>query len=157
MSNNRENIKKDLISLYTDFYLMSQSEASVNFFSKVILKKLRYKPEEIVNALDFSNAVTEKQKRKMKTEIMEIKTKEQVLAYFKENLLPISEPDIEEEKKSIMLKNVTLEEIGYLYKIIFGIPLADKCKKIDAIYKIKDFFDNEERTADLTKIFNHVR
>ena len=154
MKNNRDNIKKDLISLYTDIYLMSQSETAINFFSKDILKKLRYKPEEIVKVFEFSNAMNEKPKQKIKTEIMDIKTKEQVLVYFKEYLLPICQPDIAEEKKSSILKDVTLEEIRYLYKIIFDIPLADKCKKIDAIYKIKDFFDNEERTADLTKNFN---
>lgn len=89
-----------------------------------------------------------------KAEIADIKTKEQVLAYFKEHLLSISQPDITDEEKNNILKKVTLEEIRYLYKIIFGIPLADKYKKIDAVYKIKDFFDSEERTADLTKTFN---
>jgi hypothetical protein len=89
-----------------------------------------------------------------KAEIADIKTKEQVLAYFKEHLLSIFQPDITDEEKNNILKKVTLEEIRYLYKIIFGIPLADKYKKIDAVYKIKDFFDSEERTADLTKTFN---
>lgn len=89
-----------------------------------------------------------------KAEIADIKTKEQVLAYFKEHLLSIFQPDITDEEKNNILKKVTLEEIRCLYKIIFGIPLADKYKKIDAVYKIKDFFDSEERTADLTKTFN---
>lgn len=156
MNNNYDNIRKDLINLYTDLYLISQSEAALSFFSKDILKRLRYKPEEIVRAFEFSNSITEKSKQKIKSEIMEIQTKEQVLAYFQEYLLPVCQPDIVEEKKNSILKNITLEEIRYLYKIIFGISLADKSKKIDAIYKIKDFFDNEERTADLTKNFNHV-
>jgi len=153
MNSNYENIKKDLISMYTNLYLISQSEGAIGFFGKDLLKKLRYKPEEVVNALKFSNVMAEKPKQKIKTEIMEIQTKEQVLTYFHEYLLPICQPDIGEKEKSSILKNVTLEEIRYLYKIIFGISLADKCKKIDAIYKIKDFFDNEERTADLTKNF----
>ena len=50
-----------------------------------------------------------------------------------------------------MLKKVTLEEIKHLYQIVFGISLADKCKKIDAVYRIRDFFENEKRTVDLTK------
>ena len=153
MSNNLDNIKKDLIGLYTDIYLLSKNEVAINFFSKDLLKKLRYKPEEIVKALEFSNVLTERSKQKIKNEFMEIQTKEQVLAYFKEYLLPICQPDIGEENKNIILKSITLEEIRYLYKIIFDIPLPDNCRKIDAIYKIKDFFDNEERTADLTKYF----
>ncbi|MBD5097342.1 MAG: hypothetical protein HDT40_10230 [Lachnospiraceae bacterium] len=154
MNNNFDNIKKDLISLYTDIYLLSKSEVAINFFSKDVLKKLRYKPEEIVKAFEISNdAMTEKSKPKVKKEIMKIQTKEQVLAYFKEYLMPICQPDIREEDKNSILKNITLGEIKYLYKIIFDIPLPTKCKKIDAIYKIKDFFDSEERTADLTKYF----
>jgi len=153
MGNNREEIKRDLISLYTYIHSLSQSEGAIHFFGKDILKKVRYKPEEIVKALEFSNAMTEKPKQKIKTEINEIKTREQVLAYFKENLLPVCQPDIVEGERNAVLKNVTLEEIRYLYKIIFDIPPANTCKKIDAIYKIKDFFDNEERTADLIKNF----
>lgn len=153
MGNINENIKNDLISLYTALYRMSQSEAAINFFNTDILKKLKYKPEDIEEALKPSSTVTERTKQKIKAEIIEIQTKEQVWAYFKEYLLPICQPDIVEEEKNSILKKVTLEEIRYLYKIIFDIPLADKCKKIDAIYKIKDFFDNEERTADLIKNF----
>lgn len=153
MHNDHENIKKDLVSLYTDLFFMCQSETAVNFFSKDLLKKVRYKPEEIERVLGLGNVMTKRSKQKVRGEILEIQTKEQVLAYFQENLLPICQPDIEEERKNILLKNATLEEVKHLYKIIFDINLADKCKKIDAIYKIKDFFDNEERTADLTKNF----
>lgn len=39
MNNNYDNIRKDLINLYTDLYLISQSEAALSFFSKDILKK----------------------------------------------------------------------------------------------------------------------
>lgn len=151
MRNNFDNIKKDLISLYTDMYLLSRSEVAVNFFSKDLLKKLRYKPEEIEKALELSNVMAEKSKQKIKKEIMEIQTKEQVLAYFKEYLMPICQPDIGQEDKNIILKSITLDEIKHLYNIVFDMPLKDKCKKVDAIYKIKDFFDSEERTADLTK------
>lgn len=101
MNNNYDNIRKDLINLYMDLYLISQSEAALSFFSKDILKKLRYKPEEIVKAFEFSNSITEKSKQKIKSEIMEIQTKEQVLAYFQEYLLPVCQPDIVEEKKIV--------------------------------------------------------
>lgn len=153
MSNNSEDIKKNLIGLYTDFYYMCQSETANNFFSKDILKKLKYKPEEIAQALEPCNTVTEKSKQRVREEILEIQTKEQVLTYFNEYLLPICQPDIVDEEKKSILKKVSLEDIRHLYKVIFDIPLANKCKKIDAIYKIKNFFDDEERTADLTKNF----
>lgn len=153
MSGKNESIKNDLINLYKYLYYMSKSETANYFFSNEILKKLKYTPEEITEFLEVFNCSMEKQKSKIKPEIVEIQTKEQVLEYFKEYLLPICQPDILEEDKNNILKKVTLEDIRYLYKIIFGISLAEKCKKIDAIYKIKDFFDNEERTTDLTKNF----
>lgn len=154
MSNINENIKKDLIKLYEDLYCLSQCEAAANFFNKNTLKKLKYNPEEIKEALESTSIVSEKTNQKIKPEIIEIENKEQVFLYFKDNLLVICQPDITEEEKNNILRKTTLEEIKYLYQIVFDIPLADKCKKIDAIYKIKDFFDNEQRTADLTKNFS---
>lgn len=153
MTSSWENIKKDLIGLYTDMYLISRSEAANNFFSKEILKRIRYEPEEIMNALEISDNVTERPKYKIRTEIIEIQTREQVSAYFKEYLLPICQPDIAEEKRGSILKSITMEEIRHLYKIVFDIPLTGKFNKIDIIYKLKNYFDSEERTADLTKNF----
>ena len=80
-----------------------------------------------------------------------IKTVEQVRRYFEDNLLVVCQPDVSEEEKSSALKKITLAEIKHLYQIVFGIPLANKCKKIDVVYRLRDFFEDEKRTADLTK------
>lgn len=80
-----------------------------------------------------------------------IKTVEQARKYFEDNLLVVCRPDISEEEKSSILKKVTLEEIKHLYQIVFGISLTTKCKKIDVVYRIRDFFEDEKRTNDLTK------
>lgn len=83
--------------------------------------------------------------------VYEVKTVEQARKYFEDNLSVVCKPDISEEEKSSALKRVTLEEIKHLYQIVFGIPLTTKCKKIDAVYRIRDFFEDEKRTDDLTK------
>lgn len=80
-----------------------------------------------------------------------IKTVEQVRKYFEDNLLVVCQPDTSEEEKSSALKKITLAEMEHLYQIVFGIPLANRCKKIDVVYKLRDFFEDEKRTADLTK------
>ena len=102
--------------------------------------------------LSSSIDILDKKKTGNNSEIISnIQTVEQVRKYFEDNLLVVCQPNISEEEKSSVLKKVTLEEIKHLYQIVFGISLADKCKKIDAVYRIRDFFENEKRTVDLTK------
>ncbi len=151
MNKSRETIRKDMFHLYTALHDMSQCETAPIVFSKDLLKYLKYDAKEVEQALDISDGLPERAKPKMKTEIVELQTKEQVLHYFREHILPICQPDTMEEEKTVLLKKITLEEIGYIYQLVFGIPLTGKYKKIDVIYKIKDFFDNEERTQDLIK------
>lgn len=151
MSNSREDVKKDLLNLYNDLYCLSQCEAANKLFNKKILRSLKYKPEEVEEVLESVGVIHEKKKSVISLEIGNIQTIEQVKVYFEENLSLVCQPGVTDEEKSNILKKITLEELKYLYQIIFGIPLADKCKKINAVYKIKDFFENEKRTADLTK------
>jgi len=152
MGNIHENIKKDLLYLYNELYCLSQCESAGNFFDKKFLRSLKYKPEEVEEVLSSSVDILDKKKTGNNPEIISnIQTVEQVRKYFEDNLLVVCQPNISEEEKSSVLKKVTLEEIKHLYQIVFGISLADKCKKIDAVYRIRDFFENEKRTVDLTK------
>ncbi len=148
-----EHIKKDVIDLYTKLYMLSRNEEACGFFSKELLKKLKYTPQEVQAAIEQKSSPCPKARPKIKQEILEIKTKEQVRSYFQEHLADACKPEMGEEERNGSLKKVTLEEIKYLYQIVFGISLPEKCRKIDVIYKIKNYYDNEERTADLTKNF----
>lgn len=140
------------LNLYNELYCLSQCEAAGDFFCKKILRSLKYKPEEVEEVLSSGDDISEKKKTRNSSEIISnIQTVEQVRNYFEDNLLVVCQPDISEEEKSGVLKKITLEEIKHLYQIIFEIPLADKCKKMDAVYKIRDFFENEKRTVDLAK------
>lgn len=152
MSKLHENMKKDLLFVYNELYCLSQCKVAENFFDEKFLKRLKYKPEEVEEMLHFSDDMSEKKRNTNNSEIINnIQTVEQVRNYFEDNLLTVCQPNISEEDKSSALKKVTLEEIKHLYQIIFGIPLKDKCRKIDAVYKIRDYFENEKRTVDLTK------
>lgn len=152
MSKIYENIKKDLLYVYNELYCLSQCKVAENLFDEKFLKRLKYKPEEVEEMLHFSDDISEKKKNTNNSEIINnIQTVEQVRNYFEDNLLTVCQPNISEEEKNNTLKKVTLEEIKHLYQIIFEIPLKDKCRKIDAVYKIRDYFENEKRTVDLTK------
>ena len=51
MGNIHENIKKDLLYLYNELYCLSQCESAGNFFDKKFLRSLKYKPEEVEEAI----------------------------------------------------------------------------------------------------------
>lgn len=151
MNNSNEKIKNDLLDLYEILYHMGESNKTLSFFSPEILKKIKYKPEEVKKVLNITNTAIEKSKQSISSEISSIKTQNQALDYFSKNLSDVFRPNISETEKNDILKKVTLEELKYLYQIVFGIPMENKCKKMDIIYKMKDYHENEKRTVDLIK------
>ena len=80
-----------------------------------------------------------------------IKNKSQALEYFANELSNVFEPNISENEKNCILKKVALKELRYLYQIIFGVPIENGCKKMDILYKIKDYYESDKRTDDLIK------
>lgn len=151
MSNSSKKIKNDLLDLYEILYHMGESNKTLSFFSPEILKKIKYKPEEVKKVLNITHPVSEKSKQSISNEILSIETQNQALDYFVKNLSDVFKPNISESEKNDILKKVTLEELKYLYQIVFGIPMENKCKKMDIVYKMKDYYENEKRTADLIK------
>ncbi len=157
MSKNDDKIKKDLLELYDYLYPLSKVEGIGNLLSKNILNKLKYSPEEVKEALlskEVEKKTTQKKATKKKSEsvIENIKTEADVLKYYKENFNELFNSDISKEKENEILKKLTLVEINHLYKVVFGIEAPKKGKKIDVIKKVKDFFDDMDRTSALSKI-----
>lgn len=151
MNNSNEKIKNDLLDLYEILYHMGKNNKVSSFFSTEVLKKMKYKPEEVKKVLNITECVIEKSRQSISNEISSIETRNQALDYFAKNLSDVFKPNISQTEKNDILKKVTLEELKYLYQIIFGIPMENKCKKMDIVYKIKDYYENEKRTADLIK------
>lgn len=152
MSNYNETVKKDLMSLYEELYNIGQNKGASSIFNTGLLKKLKYEPEEVKKILGLSdNNNSEKKQSKISLEISSIRDKDQALEYFQKNLADVFQPDISEMEKNSILKKVTLEELKYLYEKIYDIPLGNNCKKMDVIFKIKDFWDSQKRTKDLIK------
>ncbi len=149
--NNSERIKRDIYELYEVFYNIGQNDQSSFFFNTEILKKLKYKPNEVKKVLNLDEHSVKKSKQDISLEILSISTREEAVKYFRDNLVQIFQPEISEIAKNTILKKITAEELKHLYYIIFGITLEGKCKKTDIIYKIKEFCEDEKRTADLTK------
>lgn len=148
---NSEKIKRDIFDLYQVFYTIGQNEQISSFFSTEILRKLKYKPDEVKKVLNLEEYAIKKGNHDISSEISHISTRSQAIEYFKRNLEQIFYPDITESEKNIILKKITTEELKHLYYVIYGIKWEGKCKKKDIIYKIKDFCEDEKRTADLTK------
>lgn len=151
MSEQREDIKKDLLAIYETLYFSSQYETATKLLSKDILKRLKYRPEKVKETLMLKGSKSEKEKAKIRPEILDLKTRRQVQSYFEQNLLSACRVDIMDEERNNILKSVSTEELKYLYKVVYGMSVVGKCKKIDILYKIKNFFDDEKRTADLFK------
>ncbi len=149
--NNSERIKRDIYELYETFYTIGQNEQASSFFSANILNKLKYKPEEVKKVLDFDEHTIKKSNQGVSLEISSISTREEAIKYFKDNLVQFFLPEISEIEKNAILKKISSEELKHLYYVIFGITLKGKCKKPDIIYKIREFCEDEKRTADLTK------
>ena len=169
MNEQNEDIKKNLLELYEILYYACQDEATAKLFNQDILKQLKYEPDKVKEAL-LSNGNKPKKMPTKKAQskaairispnsrpvtlsqiISDIKTKEQVETYLNENLLPVCRVDITEEERYDILKHVSIDELKYLYEIVYGIPLVRKCKKTDIVYKIKRFYDDKKRATDLSK------
>ncbi len=151
MNSYHEKIKGDLLDLYEGLYFMGQNDKAAFFLNAEILSKIKYKPEEVKKVLNFEDNITLKKKQSISSDILAVQTRDQALEYFKGNLECIFGSDIVEAEKNIILKKISVEELRHLYQMIFGISLPKKCKKMDVLYKIKDFCENEKRTDDLIK------
>ena len=169
MYSQSEDIKKDLLELYEILYYASQNEATARLFSRDILKLVKYEPKDVVEALSHNGnkSISVKPKREMSAAatiinadsrpiaisqtISNIKTRDQVKTYFDQNLLLACRVDITEEERNNILKHVSIEELKYLYTIVYEMPFLRKAKKINIVYEIKKYFDDKKRTADLFK------
>ena len=151
MSSYSEKIKRDLLDLHEGVYCLGQNDKAAVLFNSEVLKKIRYKPEEVKIALDLDDNLSQRKKQGISSEIAAIQTREQALEYFDGNLGVVFRTEIAENDRNSILKKVTVEELKHLYHLIFGIPMMNKCKKIDILYKIKEFCDNDKRTEDLIK------
>ena len=137
--------------MYEVFYNIRENEKTSCFLGTEILKKLKYKPDEVKKVLNIERNENKKANQGFSSEISLISTREQAVNYFNDNLEHIFQPDISEAEKNTILKKVTSEELKRLYYIIFGITWKGKCKKENILYKIKEFCEDEKRTVDLTK------
>lgn len=151
MDSDSEKIKHDLFDLYEVFYLMGKNDKISLFLNAEVLKTIKYKPEEVKKALSIEDGVAGIKKQKISLEILPIESREQALEFFAENLECYFDSSNTETEKNHILKKVTMEDLKYLYQLIFGIPVTNKCKKENILYKIKEFCENEKRTEDLIK------
>ncbi len=157
MVENEEKIKKDLINLYSEMYMLCQSEYANKFFAKDMIKKLKHKPEVIEKLLNGPQKKIIKKNNKVKkknSEILKIETTEDAIEYCNTNLLDIFNPDRSEIENKSLINKVTADELKHLYKVIYGIEFKGKAKKDEILRVIKRFIYDKTRTNDLGKKLN---
>jgi len=147
-------IKKDLLSLYLYLYPQTDEEQKLlsRIFSEDFVRLLKYPPSEVEAVL--APAGGSKPLRTVKeTSSLEtvIHGKEDVHQYFEEHLQVLLDPTMPEERMTAALSQVSLHDLKYLYSCLLDVPLSSRVTKKELLYKIRDFFNAEKRTSDLSK------
>lgn len=152
MSNDVEKIKKDLIYLYTLLYPQNAHEKELlsRVFSKDILRLLKYLPSDVESALSPEVAKPSRPKDSSALAAT-IHNKEDVRQYFETRFGPLFDPTITDERFEVILTQVSLSDLRYLYSCLIDAPLSRKVTKREVLYKIRDFFNAESRTSDIIK------
>ena len=141
MNNKERAILQNLLKLYVDMY------PAKDLFNKLYFK---YSPEDVektINSLQQKEKPSsQNRKTKIKDEISSIKSEHQVLSYYMKNL-QYNRND--KKSKDTCLKKVTLEELKYLYKILYTSPLRKNTRKNEILDLIEKYFASIDRARNL--------
>ena len=113
---NSNKIKRDVLALYSILYPKDETERQLitRLFSKEVLKLLRYTPSEIEIALSLENDLYSMHLNDTAIE-HSIKDKEDVRIYVFTYFGDISKHIMSEEKIAENLRNITLQDLKYMY------------------------------------------
>jgi len=136
MKKKEDEILNNLAKMYKDLYL------SKHLFSKEYFK---YSPEEVeevcINRIDYMpNEI--KAKKEIRNDILLIVDAAGVKKFFLENLQYNREAD---DSKDECLKNISSEELKYLYSKIYSTPIKKNVRKQDILKSIEKYFASIER------------
>lgn len=119
-------------------------------------KYFKFKKEDVLDVLNNINTDTvindnikkfkSEKSAKLSENIAIIKTEEEVEKYYLNNL--IYKHDDENSKKN-KLKNISLVEIKYLYKILYKTDWKGRVNKTVVLERIENYFENKKRAVYL--------
>ena len=140
MRHKKTDILAYLVDIYKDFYTHKE-------LFKVDFK---YSPDDIEDFYkQFQDSMTEGTDKKsgsketIRTDILALKTTDDIKVYLtkyrsNDTLL-----------KDVLIKELSLDELGYLYEIIYESPLKSNMRKIDALNSIEKYFNGISRAVSM--------
>lgn len=142
-------VLKNLLDIYNELYDLVGVNGSKTLFSKEFISKFKYSPEVVEKCLLLDEKEEDIPQTKIRLNIKNISTEEQVKDYFCKEI-NIFTSDVELQKS---IKNINTDELKYLYEVLFGISYHGRGNKMNIISKIRDYFEDQSRTEDLSKSF----
>jgi len=142
MVNKKEiDILQSLLKIYKEMYL------SKELFNK---NNLKYTPEEVENVINNLSVeqkpTSQRNQNVIRESILSIVTADEVKTFYLENL---SYDHSDSKSKEECLKNISVDELKYLYSILYSSPVRKTIRKIDLLDLIEKYFDSIDRAFSM--------
>jgi hypothetical protein len=140
MQHKRKDILAYLVEVYKDFYI-HKDLFRVNF---------KYSPEDIEDFYkQFQDSVIDGNGKKshtketIRSDILALKTADDIKGYL------MKYRSGNTFSKDACIRELSLDEFDYLYKIIYESPLKSNMRKIDALNSIEKYFNGISRAVSM--------
>ena len=144
-------IKKDLVEIYRVLFKGNEFGSLSGFIDSKVVSRLKHSVEDVERVVLADTKQPKLNNGSLSKEVFEIKTEQEVYGFYIKNLSLVCKATTSEEDNEASLKAVSLHDLKHLYSILTGVEIKAKITKKDVVYKLKDYFDNVERTRDLSK------
>ncbi|MDR2746553.1 MAG: hypothetical protein LBB77_03820, partial [Treponema sp.] len=126
-----------LVELYKEIYNHKD-------FLKLDFKYSISEVEDFYNQTNISSKVEKSSKKEtIRDDILNLKTADDVKEYLSKYIANAN------QSKEDLLKNISLSEFAYLYKIIYSSQLKPNMRKIDAFRTIEKYFNGISRAVSM--------
>lgn len=145
MNNKNKEVIDSIAKVYKELY-KHKEDFNPSYF-KVTIKEVDEAVREMYGENEAMKVKKTVKKTKVPSEIiLNIKTEEEVLRYYEENLRYKHSSSGDKEK---CLKRISLEELKHLYRIIYKIDIKGKVNKGKVLEGIEKYFDSKSRVESL--------
>lgn len=141
MNKKEKDILQSLLKIYKEMYL------SKELFNK---NNLKYTPEEVENVINNLSVeqkpTSQRNQNAIRESILSIVTADEVKSFYLENLLY---DHSDSKSKEECLKNISVDELKYLYSILYSSPVRTTIRKKDLLDLIEKYFDSIDRAFSM--------
>jgi hypothetical protein len=171
---NQNSIKKDLLYVYETLYKSGVLESG-SLFSKELVEKLKYTPEQITQVLGLANGeqgdnapfapnATKMGARfkgktgpkkeaasKRDAATFNIASIDGVRNFYYGELRRLYDNSLDEGSKAEILNSISLGELKRLHSIISSVSMPGNVRKKDVVDMLRYYFSDEKRAMNLAK------